>query len=74
MILIGSEEKIHNMVDNNKRTKRYTCLKTMLDGKNEAPSENDPFTDLTESVSADRKPGIIEFLRQQERKQNNGKY
>lgn len=30
LILIGSEEKIHNMVDNNKRTRRYTCLKDML--------------------------------------------
>lgn len=30
LILIGSEEKIHDMVDNNKRTRRYTCLKDML--------------------------------------------
>lgn len=30
LILIGSEEKIHNMVDNNKRTRRYTCLMDML--------------------------------------------
>ena len=30
LILIGSEEKIHTMVDNNKRTRRYTCLRDML--------------------------------------------
>ena len=30
LILIGSEEKIHEMVDNNKRTRRYTCLRDML--------------------------------------------
>lgn len=30
LILIGSEEKINAMVDNNKRTRRYTCLKDML--------------------------------------------
>ncbi len=30
LILIGSEEKIYSMVDNNKRTKRYTCLRDML--------------------------------------------
>lgn len=33
LILIGSEEKIYNMVDNNKRVKRYTCLNDMLQGK-----------------------------------------
>jgi exodeoxyribonuclease V alpha subunit len=32
LILIGTEEKINNMVDNNRRTKRYTCLKSMLTG------------------------------------------
>lgn len=30
LILIGSEEKIYNMVDNNRRTLRYTCLPNML--------------------------------------------
>lgn len=30
LILIGSEEKIRNMVDNNRRTRRYTCLRAML--------------------------------------------
>ena len=30
LILIGSEEKIQQMVDNNKRTRRYTCLRDML--------------------------------------------
>lgn len=32
LILIGSEEKVKNMVDNNRRTRRYTCLKSMLIG------------------------------------------
>ena len=30
LIIIGSEEKIKQMVDNNKRTRRYTCLRDML--------------------------------------------
>lgn len=30
LILIGSEENIQKMVDNNKRTHRYTCLRAML--------------------------------------------
>ena len=30
MILIGSEEKINRMVTNNRRTRRYTCLMSML--------------------------------------------
>lgn len=33
LILIGSEEKIYNMVDNDKRTRRYTCLRDMLTKK-----------------------------------------
>lgn len=33
LILVGSEEKIRSMVDNNKRTRRYTCLRDMLDRK-----------------------------------------
>ena len=32
LILIGSEENINKMVDNNKRTRRYTCLRHMLAG------------------------------------------
>ena len=36
LILIGSEEYINKMVDNNRRTGRYTCLKYMLsNGKEE---------------------------------------
>lgn len=35
LILIGSEEKIKSMVDNNRRTRRYTCLKNMLAGTGE---------------------------------------
>ena len=30
LILIGSDKKIQEMVDNNKRTRRYTCLRDML--------------------------------------------
>ncbi len=33
LILVGSEEQIHNMVDNNQQTKRYTCLRDMLQRK-----------------------------------------
>lgn len=33
LILVGTEEKIHNMVDNDKRTRRYTCLRDMLKRK-----------------------------------------
>ena len=42
LILIGTEEKIRSMVDNNRRTRRYTCLKSMLkdDGKN---NQENPF-------------------------------
>ncbi|MCD8187661.1 MAG: ATP-dependent RecD-like DNA helicase [Ruminococcus sp.] len=32
LILIGSEGDVRNMVDNNRRTRRYTCLKSMLAG------------------------------------------
>ena len=41
LILIGSEEKIKNMVDNNRRTRRYTCLKSMLTGTGK--ETGDPF-------------------------------
>lgn len=41
LILIGSEAKINSMVDNNRRTRRYTCLKSMLTG--EGKDKNDPF-------------------------------
>ena len=58
LILIGSEEKINAMVDNNKRTKRYTCLRDML----------------TEGVklkaSKSEKPGILEVLGMIEGKEN----
>lgn len=32
LILIGTEDNINKMVDNNKRTRRYTCLRNMLAG------------------------------------------
>ena len=35
LILIGEEEYINKMVDNNRRTGRYTCLKHMLSNRKE---------------------------------------
>ena len=40
LILIGSEEKIKLMVDNNRRTRRYTCLKSMLCGGEGSPESS----------------------------------
>ena len=40
LILIGSEENINKMVDNNKRTRRYTSLRHMLTGTKKS---NSPF-------------------------------
>lgn len=42
LIAVGSRNKIHDMVDNNRRTKRYTCLKHMLTvrDENEQDTEN----------------------------------
>lgn len=42
LIAVGSRNKIHDMVDNNRRTKRYTCLKHMLTAReeNEQDTEN----------------------------------
>lgn len=39
LILVGSEEKIKLMVMNNRRTSRYSCLRTMLGGQKEMPAE-----------------------------------
>lgn len=44
LILIGSEEKINSMVDNNRRTRRYTCLKNMLAGTGK--DKSDPFAEF----------------------------
>lgn len=44
LILIGSEERINSMVDNNRRTRRYTCLKNMLAGTGK--DKSDPFVEL----------------------------
>lgn len=41
LILIGLEEKINSMVDNNRRIRRYTCLRAMLEGT--GTDGNDPF-------------------------------
>lgn len=38
LIIIGQEEEVQKMVDNNRSAKRYTCLKNML--RNEAPDKN----------------------------------
>lgn len=42
LIVIGSQKKIYDMVDNNRRTKRYTCLRHMLsgDGDNNEQTSN----------------------------------
>lgn len=34
LIIVGSQKTINQMVDNNRRTKRYTCLRNMLTGDN----------------------------------------
>ncbi len=61
LILIGSEEKIHNMVDNNKRTRRYTCLRDMLT----STVSKDVHAPVSESNA-----GILEVLGMIERKEN----
>ena len=40
LILIGTEENIYKRVDNNKRTRRYTCLRHMLA---ETANKSSPF-------------------------------
>ncbi|MBQ8182258.1 MAG: AAA family ATPase, partial [Ruminococcus sp.] len=50
LILIGSEAKINSMVDNNRRTRRYTCLRSML--AETGKSRNDLFENLL--ISEDR--------------------
>ncbi len=61
LILIGSEGKIHDMVDNNKRTRRYTCLRAMLS------QEKDHIqTSLPETSGKDEMPGILEILGEKE--------
>lgn len=42
LILIGSETKINVMVENNRRTRRYTCLKNML--TRTGKDKNNPFS------------------------------
>lgn len=44
LILIGTEENVNSMVDNNRRTKRYTCLKNMLAGT--GANTKSPFEDI----------------------------
>lgn len=60
LILIGSEEKIHEMVDNNKRTRRYTCLRAMLT----STAGKDVHAPVSESGA-----GILEVLGMIERKE-----
>ncbi len=38
LIIIGSEGEIKRMVDNNRRTRRYTCLKSMMKGEGSSSS------------------------------------
>lgn len=46
LIIIGQEEEIQKMVDNNRSARRYTCLKKML--KNNGPDNSgSPFSDNT---------------------------
>ncbi|MDE5772602.1 MAG: ATP-dependent RecD-like DNA helicase [Ruminococcus sp.] len=59
LILIGNESVIQNMVDNNRRTRRYTCLKNMLTEKNICFENKKKRENL----------GIIEFLEVKERKE-----
>lgn len=59
LILIGNESVIQNMVDNNRRTRRYTCLKNMLTEKNICFENKKKRENL----------GIIEFLEVRERKE-----
>ena len=54
LILIGSEEKINNMVDNNRRTRRYTCLKAMLTTQEHKNNLN--------AADNNKGMGILEFL------------
>lgn len=61
LILIGNEHTIRSMVDNNRRTRRYTCLKNMLTEKN---------NDFENKNDVNRENlGILEFLEVQERKE-----
>jgi exodeoxyribonuclease V alpha subunit len=49
LILIGSEAKINSMVDNNRRTRRYTCLQAMLSGSGD--DKNNPFAEFETSIN-----------------------
>ena len=46
LIIIGQEEEIQKMVDNNRSARRYTCLKKMLKNDGQDNSGN-PFSDNT---------------------------
>ncbi|MDE7137404.1 MAG: ATP-dependent RecD-like DNA helicase, partial [Ruminococcus sp.] len=63
LILIGNEQTIHSMVDNNRRTCRYTCLKNMLTEKNKGHGFENKNDVNSENL------GILEFLEVQERKE-----
>ncbi len=65
LILIGSEDKIKSMVDNNKRTKRYTCLKNMLTGTNSSLPE-EPVSPNSEGL------GILEYLEYENEQNEKG--
>ena len=61
LILIGSEEKINSMVDNDRRTKRYTCLRNMLVTENGGGLPDPP-------QNKESGAGILEILGIAERK------
>ncbi len=63
LILIGNESVIRCMVDNNRRTRRYTCLRDMLTEKNKEHDFENKNDVNRENL------GIIEFLEVQKRKE-----
>ena len=68
LILIGSEEKINSMVDNNRRTKRYTCLRNMLTGSDDAPFIH---AHHTNNKPEEGGSGILAFLAEKEGKDSD---
>jgi len=59
LIIIGQEEEIHKMVDNNRSARRYSCLKAMLceprsDIDNSGPSSF-PFAENDNDTDTERK-------------------
>ncbi|MBQ3885007.1 MAG: ATP-binding domain-containing protein, partial [Ruminococcus sp.] len=62
LIIIGKEDEIYKMVDNNRGSKRYTCLKEMIDNSentDSSDSEELPF-DMSECENSGE--SILEVL------------